>query len=1082
MSFPSTMRLFIGAAATLSLLTSLSPASSAQSADGPGALTASRLRCEYRANPLGVDRARPELSWIVTSSQRNQTQSAYRVLVASSDAVLAENRGDLWDTGKTQSGATYGISYGGPALEPHQRVSWKVMTWDREGRAGEWSEAARWSQGMNAVDAWAGAWIGSDAGRDDDPLAPAEPFKGAQWICHVEPDVMRSPAERRVYVRDWDLPSDMQVKQATVAIAADDVSQIRINGQPIVETQNHTRPQLTEATAAVRAGRNEIRILCDNTTPGPTGVCVRLTIRTADNRSLTLVSDESWRSRSIPSGKEWANTTWEQGQAVHVVGPMGTAPWGVVKIKTVRTPAPSYLRGEFQIAKPVKSAVAYLASYGWADLSINGQRVNDDYFTSGWTDYHKRVYYRAYDAGNLVRQGSNAWGTIVADGWYSGYIGWAGDRDLYGNKPRVRVMLHVVYEDGSSDDFATDDSWQAVPGPTTQADILQGESYDATQENPGWDQPQWQGNGVAVNVGSEFTSSLQWHPGPPVVEAGEFPALSVSEPQPGVYVFDLGQNIAGVVCLKVRGSRGQELRLRHAERLNDDGTLYTINLRTAQATDRYVCRGEGIETWQPRQTFHGFQYVEVVGLNEKPSTDMITGVALSSDAPLASEFTCSDERLNRLYKNVLWTQRANFIDVPTDCPQRDERLGWTGDAQVYVHTACLVADVQAFFRKWLVDLDDAQRDDGQFPKVAPVLLGQEDGGPAWSEAGVICPWEIYQAYGDKQLLAQQYPSMVRFVEYCRKRSRNETLPPEQFHCFGDWLSVKADTPKEVIYTAYFARSADLLRKAAQTLGKTDDAQKYGKLFERIKQAFQREFVDNAGKIRGDTQCVYVLAIGYGLVDGPMREKAAERLVNDIRGRGDKLSTGFIGTKDLMLVLTEIGRTDVAFDLLHQRDYPGWLFSIDHGATSIWERWDGWTPERGFQDPGMNSFAHYSFGAVYGWMAENLGGMRSLSPGYADIELRPTFDPKLEHCRVEYDSVRGPIVSHWRRTPDGLEWDVETPANARAVAVLPGIQPDDVSFEDGVKLELQTITLDDGRPATLAPLGSGAYRLRLPAAK
>ena len=631
------------------------------------------------------------------------------------------------------------------------------------------------------------------------------------------------------------------------------------------------------------------------------------------------------------------------------------------------------------------------------------------------------------------------------------------------------------------DVFSTNRDWIVTKGPTQLADFLIGEEYDATLEVPGWDEPGTTPDVLgSVDVGAEVSPELQWHPGPPVVEVGEFPAKSINEPVPGVYVFDVGQNLAGVARIKVRGRKGQRIQVRYAERLNPDGTLYTTNLRLARAVDFYTCKGEGEEIWQPRQTFHGFQYVELSGLDEQPPLDAVTAIALSSDTPLASEFDCSDPMLNRLYQNVLWTQRANFIDVPTDCPQRDERLGWTGDAQVYVHTACRVADVQSFFRKWLTDLSDAQREDGQFPRVAPVIPGEDDGGPAWADAGVICPWEVYQAYGDRELLERQYPSMVRFVEYCRERSRNEVLPPKKFHAFGDWLSVHADTPREVIYMAYYARSVDLLQRAANVLGKHADAQKYAELLDRIKQAFVENYVGDDGRVQGNTQCAYVLAIAYGLVDGELREQASRYLVEDIESRGWKLSTGFVGTKDLMLVLSEIGRSDVALRLLHQPEYPGWLFSISQGATSIWERWDGWTPERGFQDPGMNSFAHYSFGAVYGWMVENLGGIRSTEPGFGRLVIEPTFDPALDNCRVLYDSIRGPIETEWTIVSGKRKYRVRIPANATATLRLKGRRADELLVDERPLREVglsgkDEVAADDSSVAVIS-LPSGDYVL------
>jgi alpha-L-rhamnosidase len=547
-----------------------------------------------------------------------------------------------------------------------------------------------------------------------------------------------------------------------------------------------------------------------------------------------------------------------------------------------------------------------------------------------------------------------------------------------------------------------------------------------------------------------------------------------------VFVLDLGQNFAGVPRLKVSGTPGQRIALRFAERLNPDGTIYTINLRSARATDIYICKGQGTETWQPRFTFHGFQYIEVSGLSSPPAADTVVGVALSSDTPVVGAFTCSDPMLNQLHNNIYWTQRANFIDIPTDCPQRDERMGWTGDAQVYVRTATLNTDVEAFFTKWLVDLDDGQRADGQFPCVAPSVVAGDDGGPAWADAGVICPWPIYEVYGDRRVLERHFEAMKRFIEFCRQRSTPELLPPEKFHCFGDWLSIKADTPKDVIYTAYFAHCARLAGRAAAVLGRDSEAEAFEKLFQAIRDAFFRTYVSADGHIKGDTQTCYVLALAFDLVQGEQAKLAAKYLVEDIEKRGGHLSTGFIGTKHLMLVLSKIGRPDVAWRLLHNETFPSWGFSIKHGATSIWERWDGWTPENGFQDPGMNSFAHYSFGAVYQWMVENIGGIRSVAPSYKQILIAPELDDKVTSSAVAYRSIHGLIATDWKMKDGKLLFNISIPANTTAQVVLPAASADAVT-ESGHALDKASgvsFQRVEGQTVILS-VGSGNYAFAMP---
>jgi alpha-L-rhamnosidase len=591
----------------------------------------------------------------------------------------------------------------------------------------------------------------------------------------------------------------------------------------------------------------------------------------------------------------------------------------------------------------------------------------------------------------------------------------------------------------------------------------------------GWGTPEFDdGKWEPVVLGAEMDPLLQAHPGPPIRRFAVLEPKAITEPKPGVFVYDLGQNLAGVPRLKVKGKPGQKITLRFAERLNPDGTVYTTNLREARCVDTYICAGGDEETWSPRFTFHGFQYVELTGL-EAPKDDTITAIALSSDTPVVGRFDCSDPMLNKLHSNIYWTQRANFIDIPTDCPQRDERLGWTGDAQVYIRTATLNCDVQSFFTKWLVDLTDGQRADGQFPMVAPVKVAGNDGGPAWADAGVICPWTIYQVYGDRRLLERQYPSMVKFVEFCRQRSTPELLPPAQFHCFGDWLSIRADTPKDVIYSAYFALSTKLTAQAAEVLGKTEDAAKFKALHEQIKAAFNKAYVASDGRIKGDTQAVYVLALAMDLVDGEKARQAATYLVEDIEKKHGHLSTGFIGTKDLMLVLSKIGRHDVAYRLLFNTTFPSWGFSIKQGATSIWERWDGWTPEKGFQDPGMNSFAHYSFGAVYQWMVENIGGITSESPSYKHIAIAPVPGGPLTHANTSYQSIRGEVATAWTHGSGTFTLNVTIPANTTATVVLPEPSAGGITESGHPLAQAEGVKIKLAAPDRIVlEIGSGRY--------
>jgi alpha-L-rhamnosidase len=1047
-------------------------------------LVAASLRCEALVDPLGIEDLAPRLSWVVESGERGQKQTAYRLLVASSEQLLKADRGDLWDTGSIAGDETICAVYRGAPLVSHQRCFWKVKVWDKDARESAWSRPAMWSMGLLKPGDWKAEWIGYDRARQRPQVAA--PLDGAKWIWHAADEAGNVPKCQRLFFTTFNLPPGTKIKRAELCAAADDGIKFAVNGHLRVTSdakdESWREARKAELAAEVRPGRNELRVLVENAKEGSAGLIAKLVVTAEDGQVFTQVTDGSWKSTDTFSD-DWMKDPLDSAGSprVRVVTDYGAKPWGKLTFADTFLPPAAYLRTRFQAEKPVVRATLYATALGLVDMHLNGRRVSDDYFTPGWTDYAKRVYYRAYDVTALVHRGDNALGAVLADGWFSGYVGFRGNRELYGKWPRVRAQLHLEYADGSTADVATGPIWKAATGPVLEADFLKGEAYDARLEYPGWaeagcDDLHWQ----PVAVGSEEVQPvIQADPAPPVRAIAEFKPRKITEPKPGVFVFDLGQNFAGVARLKASGKAGQKITLRFAERLNPDGTLYTFNLRSARATDTYICKGKGIEVWQPRLTFHGFQYVEVAGLSSKPSKDTVTGVALSSDTPVAGAFNCSDPMLNQLHNNIYWTQRANFIDIPTDCPQRDERMGWTGDAQVYIRTATLNTDVQAFFTKWLIDLEDAQRTDGQFPRIAPSVVTEPDGGPAWADAGVICPWTLYEVYGDLRELERHFDSMKRFIEFCRQRSTPDLLPPAKFHCYGDWLSIQADTPKDVIYTAYFAYSTHLAARAAAVLGKAAEAESLTRLFDNTRASFYRAYVSADGRVKGDTQAAYVLALAADLLPPAQATLAANHLVADIEKRGWHLSTGFIGTKDLMLVLSKIGRPDVAYRLLLNDTFPSWGFSIKQGATSIWERWDGWTPERGFQDAGMNSFAHYSFGAVYQWMVENIGGIRSAAPAYKEILIAPQFNERLASASVSYRSVRGLIATDWRQHGGKLRFNVTIPANTTAQVLLPAKSAADIT-EGGRALDRAPgvkLLRMEGTNAGVS-VGSGQYEFAL----
>ena len=565
---------------------------------------------------------------------------------------------------------------------------------------------------------------------------------------------------------------------------------------------------------------------------------------------------------------------------------------------------------------------------------------------------------------------------------------------------------------------------------------------------------------------------------PAVRVTQELKPLKITQPTPGTYIFDMGQNMVGVARLKVRGAAGTKVQLRFAEMLNPDGSAYTANLRAARATDSYVCKGAGLETFEPRFTFHGFRYVEVTGFPGTPTLDAITGLVIGSDIEKTGTFSTSSALVNQLQSNIDWGQRGNFLSVPTDCPQRDERLGWMGDAQVFVKTATYNRDVAGFFEKWLQDVKDAQAPDGGYPDVAPRKVDTNNGAPAWGDAGIIVPWTIYQAYGDREVIDKQWVSMGQWMDYISSVNPDGLWKNRRANDFGDWLSIGADTDKELLATAYYAYDANLMARMARATNRDAEAAQYAALFEKIKAAFNAAYVSGDGVIKSDTQTAYLLALHFDLLPENLRALAVQHLADNIKAKNDHLSTGFIGVGYLCPTLSDNGHNDLAYKLLLNETFPSWGFSIAQGATTIWERWDGWTPDKGFQTTAMNSFNHYSLGSVGEWLFGSVGGIQTDPnfPGFERILIAPQPGAGLTFANATYDSVRGRIVSNWKTEANATTYSITIPANTTARISLPAQSANMVKESSHVASEAPGVKLvraADG--IAVFEVGAGVYQ-------
>jgi alpha-L-rhamnosidase len=784
----------------------------------------------------------------------------------------------------------------------------------------------------------------------------------------------------------------------------------------------------------------------------------------------------TWRVgvRDDAGEEAWsAPAWWEMGLADGDF----TGPWMADPAQDAATnPHPAtYFRRTLTVRPSLVHARAYLTARGVYELWLDGARATDDLFRPGWTDYRTRLYVQAYDLGALP-PGEHTVGVILGEGWYCGRVGWKGHRNFYGDWPEIYAQIELTYADGTQETIIGDAAWRCAQGPLVASGFLLGETYDARLEEPG---------GVFPSAGWAIPTFLprddvpfQHAVYPPVRAMHALTPREITEVEPGAYLFDLGQNMVGRVRLRVSGPAGTHVTLRHGEMRYPDGRIYLENLRFADQTDHYILRGDGEEVYEPTFTFHGFRFIEVRGLPAPPTAETLTGVVLRSAIDETGTFACSHPLVNRLWENIRWGQRGNFLEVPTDCPQRDERLGWMGDGQIFARTACYNMDLAAFYGKWMTDINDAQGADGAFSHVAPDIMpvSLEDaaarnftwdmvyaGMAAWGDAGVIVPWVTYQMYGDRALLARCYPHMRAWIAYLTSQSVDGIAPARGF---GDWLSIDADTPLDLLATAYEAHVADLTARTAALLGYDDEAQALRARYAVVRDAFARAFIADDGTLTGDTQTGYALALCFGLVPDGLTEAVGRRLADNVRAHGNHLTSGFVGIGYLLPALTAAGHLDLAYALLEQETFPGWLYSVKQGATTIWERWDGWTHDRGFQDPSMNSFNHYSLGSVGEWLYATVAGLAPLAPGWDEIEIAPRPGGSLTWAEGRYRSRHGEVAVRWERGEDGLALDVTVPPNTTALVRFPTDDPVRVTGDAAA-------TVIDGTAA--CRVGSGTYR-------
>ncbi|MBI1801595.1 MAG: family 78 glycoside hydrolase catalytic domain [Chloroflexi bacterium] len=746
-----------------------------------------------------------------------------------------------------------------------------------------------------------------------------------------------------------------------------------------------------------------------------------------------------WKVRAWDANDRASPWSAPQGWEMGLLGSDDwTAEWIGLRADTLPPPC-AYLRKPFRLAQAPTHARIYVTALGLYELHLNGRRVGDQLLTPGWTDYRRRVLVQTYDVTEHLRMGENALGAVLGEGWYCGALTWQMTRGHFGEPPpRLLLQCEIEFANGTTQRIVSDGSWRGRTGPIRSSGLYEGEFYDARLEIAGWDQPGFDASGWNpverfADPGIERNAQRE----PPIRITEELAPVAVTQPQPGVAVYDFGQNVAGFCRLRVTGSTGATIRLRHAEVLAPDGSLYTDNLRNAQATDTYILNGDPAgETFTPHFTYHGFRFVEMTGYAGTAPADALTALVFHNDARQTATLTTSSELVTQLQSNIIRGQRGNLHSVPTDCPQRDERMGWLGDALVFARAACTNMDMAAFLSKFARDMADTQTPEGALADVAPYLAAlPRAGAPAWMDAIVIVPWTLYQCYGDVRILQRHFNAMARYVDYLNANNPDGLWVNRRGNDYGDWVPADSQTDKTMLATLFFYQSARIVAEVAGVCGRDSDVKRYERIAAKVRRAFNQHYL-RGGRYRGATQTINAIALVTGITPKAVRASVARDLVRDVRRRGGHLSTGFAGTRYLLPALCDAGYDDVAYRVLLQRDYPSWGYMIAKGATTIWERWDG---DRA--GPEMNSFNHFALGSVGEWLFRYLGGIDVAADGagYEHIVVRPRIvvsNRELTWVSAAYDSMHGRIASEWRVAPDQISLHVVIPANTRATVHLP----------------------------------------------
>ena len=1026
------------------------------------------LKVDNLIEPLGLENRAPRLSWLLTGGPRGLMQTAYRILVASDPARLVTGLADLWDSGRVNSAATFDVRYAGKSLASRQLCHWRIEvrtnhdTWI-------YSESSQWEMGLLNPQDWTASWLAAE-----DPLLAADREAGLNWIWgeaaatqesrgfRLELDLHQAPRETLLMVVACDELGDVWVNDRELSFA-------RFKPSPVNNARMYSIP------LALFAGHNVLAISARYKADawpksGGGSLAAVLRVTHADGRLERITTGPNWHTGPLLTGwpsRDFRARSWTTAQPATFRPAFD--PW--------RSGPAMLLRHRFTVLGTPVRARLYVTALGAVESRLNGQRVGDALLTPESTDFSKRVLYRVYDVLTLLRRGENILSAIVGDGWY-GSTGLFAGRYSFGPAPnRVLAQLELTRSDGRIERIGTGPGWQLARSPILAAEIYDGEVYDARLEQQGWDSTDFDGSAWDTARAAPTPScALVAAVDSPIRITGTLAPISVKETRPGIYVFDFGQNFAGWCLLRGQASSGTCVQLRFAEILTATGEIDQSNLRAAEACDCYIFRGDPAgETYRPRFTYHGFRYVELSGWPGNPAAIALTGEVIHSDLELTGVFQAAAPLLERLWRNTLWGQRSNFVGIPTDCPQRDERLGWMGDAQIFWDAACFNMNADAFTRRFMGDVRDAQTTTGVFAEFNPQTVDANmRGAPGWADAGILLPWTVWWRYGDTAIIEENWQAMYTYAQLVAHNNPDMLWRNGRGSDYGDWLALDArqpgdeTTPKELIATAFWAESTAKLAQMAEAIGRAEEASSLRIRHAAIAAAFRRQFLNADGTIGNGSQTGYILPLRFGLLSPGARATAQARLVADIRRRGMVLSTGFLGTPHALDVLADAGYAEIVRALLERTTYPSWGYMVVKGATTMWERWNG-----DVGDISMNSFNHYALGAVVGFFYRHIAGIDAGAPGFRRIVIKPGFDLGLRSAGAQYESVAGTIATHWSLEDSSFELRLTVPCSTRAEVHVPGSNRTQL-FESGRPLTKEFRLLRQDARSTVIEVGGGRY--------